>query len=530
MNEFVDDFFAPGSWAATAAFLRMAFFVGTTWLVLRLLSQKMPRSSRAKSALRSFVFFGLLGAVPFVCVLAYQATWQLLGLQRPKFVKFMQVYDRRDFNPARIAKRGRILDVDGRVLAISSDGPSGPVRHYPLGSAAAHVVGYSDNRFGMAGLEARWHGALFGGRLDGPEDWKRLGRQIVLAGVPEVKGEDVRSTLHAVLQKRAYELLAGRKGAVVMLDPRTGAVLVLCSSPAFNPASISSRTFAPDVDAPMLNRALHGTYPPGSTFKIVSAAVALKEGKMPVYDCPPEGFTTSSGLPPIRDHEFYDYQKDGRRWGGRRNVSLDEAFTRSSNVYFARLAVDLGWPAFLRTMEGLGMGRTGLILTGDGAGMTPANTPLPVPRSKDYYGLAQAGIGQGRVVVTPIFMAELVGAIANEGRAMKPRLLQAQPPEESGRVLSEAHARRLGRMMFEVVAAGTASSLRSLPMSSAGKTGTAQNAHGASHAWYVGFAPYESPRLAFAVIVEHGGYGSVSAVPIARSLLETAFTEGLFLR
>jgi peptidoglycan glycosyltransferase len=473
----------------------------------------------------------LLVGLALAAILAYQATWQLGGMARPEFIGFMQSHDRRQFNPAHWIQRGRILDRRGRVLAETRNREGASERVYPYGSAFAHPVGYADAQFGLSGIEAIANRALNGAALDNLGDWGELGRQ-VLTQSKRPRGQDLVTTLDAELQQLAVERLVAAKpvgrGAVVMLRPSDGAVLVLASVPGFDPNALQPRLFAGEgLASPLLNRATQGQYPPGSTFKVVLAAQALEKGFSGRLDCPADGYTTSSGYRPIRDHEYYEAQRAGRGWAGHGPLNLTTALAKSSNVFFAQLGVLGGHAALAETGERFQFNRIIDFVAGSSGSLQLQAARLePIPL-RDRYGLAQAAIGQGRVTTTPAYMALVAAAIANDGVAMRPRLLRDSQPEVLARFMSSDAARRLRVMLRQAVTSGTGRGIESPGLEIAGKTGTAENPQGDSHSWFIGFAPASAPKLAFAVFVEHGGYGSTVAGPIARDLLIKAAEQGL---
>lgn len=473
----------------------------------------------------------LLVVFAFGAVLAYQASWQLSGTARPRFVAFMQSHDRRQFNPAHWVQRGRILDRRGRILAESRNRDGSAERVYPFGSIFAHSVGYADPRFGLSGIEAMANRALNGSVLNSLDDWGELGRQLITQS-KRLRGQDLVTTLDAELQQLAVDKLTsapgGGRGAVVMLRPTDGALLVMASVPGFNPNQLSADLFAgKDPAAPLLNRATQGQYPPGSTFKLVIAAQALRDGFRGRLNCPAAGYTTSSRYRPIRDHEYYSARQAGRTWAGHGPLDLPTALAKSSNVFFAQLGVLGGHRALAETADAFLFNRTIAMVGDPGQHLGVQTGGLPAIGSRDRYGLAQVSIGQGRVTATPAHLALIAGAIANDGLAMRPRVLQRREPEVLGRVVSAQTARQLRVMLRRAVRDGTGEGIETAGLAIAGKTGTAENPHGPSHSWFVGFAPADAPKLAFAVIAEHGGYGSAVAAPIARDLLVAAARQGL---
>jgi peptidoglycan glycosyltransferase len=254
-------------------------------------------------------------------------------------------------------------------------------------------------------------------------------------------------------------------------------------------------------------------------FKVVLAALALDEGFSGTLHCPAEGFTTSRRYPPIRDHEFYSARKAGRGWPGHGNLDLTTALAESSNVFFAQLGVRLGHDALTRAGEWFQFDRQVRLYPGTDRSGNLRTGRLPRIKDSDLYGLAQASIGQGRMLVTPAHMATVAAAVANGGLAMRPRLMTQDPPVPLGQYMEPRTAGRLARMMRKVVTDGTGKGIDDPGLAIAGKTGTAENPRGAAHSWFIGFAPAEAPTLAVAVLVEHGGYGASAAAPIARDLL-----------
>jgi len=515
-------------WPILRIGLQVAFFATVVYLVklgfdLRGLTE--PRHlGRSK---RSFRVFFIALTILFSCVLLYQATWQLTGLFRPRFLTFMQAYDRRQFNPAHRIRRGRILDRRGEVLAFSERHGNRVFRRYPYGPAFAHVVGYSDPKFGASGLEAAATAHLNGVVADSLPAWGALGRRL-LTRAQSPRGQDLGVTLDAELQLLAVRRLGGKQGAVVILDSRDGAIRVLASTPAFDPNRITADLFRSGrPETLLLNRATQGLYPPGSGFKILTAALALEQGFTGTLSCPADGYATSSRYRKIRDHEYYAARRVGKVWKGHGNLDLTTALAKSSNVFFAQLGVGYGHAAFFHNLERFHLNRWIDLYQGPHDSWSMHTGRAPEIARSDKYGLAQASIGQGTILVTPAHMALIAAAVANRGLAMGPHLAATDSPVPLARFMSAVAARRLAGMLRKVVTEGTGWSINIEQPAIAGKTGTAQNPRGAAHSWFIGFAPAERPALAVAVMVEHGGYGSVTAAPIARDLLVRAHELGL---
>ena len=509
--------------ALQTAFFLSVFFLLKRFLELRELA-RLKHLARPKGRFR--VPMILLVSL-FAGVLIHQATWQLTGIYRPEFVAFMQLHDRRAFNPAHWIQRGRLLDRSGTILAETQVVDGKVQRRYPDGPVFAPVVGYTHPRFGASGMEAVASVQLNGGEPSSLHDLGELGRQIV-AHDKRRRGKDLVLTLDAELQRLAVERLGRRRGAVVMLDPRDGAVRVLASVPSYDPNQISASLFSdPDPSTPLLNRATQGLYPPGSTFKIAVAALALEHGFTGTLNCPADGFTTSARYRKIRDHEYYNARRAGTAWKGYGRLDLRQAMTVSSNVFFAQLGVRQGQDAFQELAERIQLNRQITLHQSPHGRFTMQTGQLPRLDPADRYGLAQLSIGQGRLVVSPAYMALLTAAVANRGLAMRPRLIEHERPQVLGRFMGEDIARQLADMLRRVVTEGTARDIDHPSLKIAGKTGTAENPGGNAHSWFVGFAPAERPTLAVAVLVEHGGYGSALAAPIARDLLRRGQALGL---
>lgn len=514
----------PAAYPGLLSLVKMAFLVLVAWLLLGLLrgAGREPVSPRFRI---HRTFFALL-ALCFFAVFIYQGTWQLGGFARPKFVEFMKKYNRRPDNPARKMVRGRILDRHGTVLA--ADDPDRPLRRvYPLGAATGHLVGYLDPKYGMTGVEAAEHPYLEGITLATREEQERFGRNLLQGDGRQ--GNDLTLTLDARLQKEAARLMEGRRGAVVVLDPRRGDVLALASAPTFDPNTLTPALFAADPESsPLLNRALQGLYPPGSTFKIAVAARALEQGVDLMFDCPAGGFVPGPGQTAIRDHEYYEAQRRGRTWGGHGRIGMARALAKSSNVYFAQLGVRLGTAELGPLVARYQFNQTINLLDGSSSTLRFKPGTLPALKEKDRGAAAQLAIGQGALLATPLGMAMVTAALANDGRMVKPRLTTREAPELLAGCVNPTAARKLRTLLRGVVTDGTGRGAEVPGLQVAGKTGTAQTPRGDDHAWFVAMAPADHPTLVVTVLVEHGGYGAEAAVPVAAGVLKKAKEIGWF--
>lgn len=514
--------FDPNHWLFLLPFLKGAFFLLTAWLLVGVMrgQGKDPVTPRFRI---HRVFFALLCLV-FLGVYVYQATWQLGGFARPPFVEFMKKYNRRPDNPAQRMVRGEIRDRRGVVLAY--DDAEDPTRRvYPLGAATGHLVGYLDPRYGMTGVEAAEHPYLEGYSTATPEEREQFGRNLVRPQA--LQGNTLDLTLESRLQQEAARLMHGQRGAVVVLDPRNGDVLVAVSAPAYDPNRLTPDLFAAGREAsPLLNRALQGLYPPGSTFKMAVAGLALERGVTGAFDCPGAGYVPGPGLAPIRDHEYYDRQRRGQAWSGHGRIGLGRALARSSNVYFAQLGAALGPEALVEQARRFQFNQTLTLLDGSAGAVRFKTGEFPALLPSQRAAASQVAIGQGELLATPMGMALVGAAVANDGRLMRPRLTERQPPELLAGCLSPASARRLRVMLREVVTDGTGRKADLPGLEVAGKTGTAQTPRGDDHAWFLCMAPAARPRLVVCVLVEHGGYGAAAALPVAVGVLEKARAIG----
>lgn len=423
--------------------------------------------------------------------------------------------NRRSVEVAARTERGQILDRHGEKLAYSEADSEGKFqRYYPYGAIAAHVVGYSTLQYGTTGLENTYNGNLSGAtnpqRRFGPVTnlWTaKAGNNIVL-------------TIDAALQEAAYRALGNRRGAVVAIDPRSGAILAMVSRPAFHPETIADdwNTIANAASSPLLNRAVQGLYPPGSILKVMIAEAALAEK---IIDTK-KTFICEGALKIGPDYELPEsnYKAHGK-------VDLEEALAVSCNVTFGRLSLDLGRSRMAKTFDRYGFS---LPVSNE---LQEVASRLPNFARLGDGDLAQTGIGQGSLLVTPLRMAMLAATIANKGVIMKPYLVtkitahdgsavQEFAPGEFLKPTSPALANAIGRMMVMVVSEGTGYAARIPGIEVAGKTGTAENPHGASHAWFIGFAPANNPEIAIAVIVENAGAGGEIAAPVARQIIARA--------
>jgi peptidoglycan glycosyltransferase len=441
-------------------------------------------------------------------------------------------------NPAVIAAardvvRGRILDRDGKVLATTKRDDNGdPYRVYPERSVSG-VVGYAGRRYGTAGLERSYAAQLIG--LTDPDPVRNLLKKF------ESDPSDPQTltlSLSLALQKAAVKGLGDDRGAVVMIDPRTGEVLALASTPTFDASAIGNPAteeegYAAALGAagkPLLNRATQGRFVPGSVFKIVTAIAALGSGAIdPSTTFPNQARAERDGLVVdgfrILEHAGVPV----------RTFDLAHATEVSSNVFFALAGLKTGGANLADYAASLGFdGDVGFDLPVAASQVTNGNGSGPGGFVDDVE-LANASYGQAETFVTPFQMALVAATVANGGELMRPHLVTALAgrsgsrtvaPESLRRVISEPDAAAITAAMVRAVEGTLGRQFTpgaDVPgVTVAGKSGTAElGGSGEPHSWFIGFAPAEDPKIAIAVLVERGGRGAERAVPLGGSLLKT---------
>ncbi len=404
------------------------------------------------------------------------------------------------------------------------------LRTYPGGAEYAPVTGFASLVYGYSGVERLEQDVLSG------EDSRLLVRRLsdYVTG-RKVAGGSVLLTLNPAAQRAAYRGLAGKVGAVVALDPRTGEVLALATSPSYDPTTLSSHQpkairdaygrLVDDGSDPLVNRAVERTYPPGSTFKLITTAAALSAGYTPSRRIPSPTVLDLPGTS-VNLGNF-----GGERCGDGRTSTLADALRISCNTAYAGLGMTLGEQRLREQAEAFGLGSSGLRLP------QPVATSV-FPTDLTQAQLAQSAIGQFDVRVTPLQMAMVAAGIANGGEIMRPYLvkqvlapdlkpLSLSSPSVLRRAVSAQVAQALSAMMELVVTNGTGGRAAIPGVRVAGKTGTAQHLKGqAPHAWFVGFAPANDPQVAIAVLIEDGGNlgseatGGKLAAPLARAVMQ----------
>ena len=438
-------------------------------------------------------------------------------------------------------ERGAIL-VRGQSIAESkpSDDEFKFQRRYPQPTKYAHLTGYYSYTYGRNALELTQNDIL-----SGSDPRLFVNRVVDMFGNTQPKGGDVSLTIDPKAQNAAYNGLRNLggpniKGSVVALDPSTGAILAMVSSPSYNPNLLAShklstlprawKRLSEDPNRPMLNRGIQEIFPPGSTFKLVTAAAALSSGQYTPESMVPGGSSldlpqTTTNLP----------NENGMSCGGDR-ITLTQALRVSCNVAFGWLGLQLGDDALREQAQKFGFGDKYLDDLNDQAESV-------FPAKPDAPQTALSAIGQFDVAATPLQMAMVASGIANGGTVMKPYLvdeirspnldvLDKANPEPYRSATSPSVSRDLTQMMIDVVDNGTGTTAQIPGIKVAGKTGTAQSSADRNpYAWFVSFAPADDPKVAVAVLVEDAGVardaisGSGLAAPIAKSVMEAVINR-----
>jgi len=441
----------------------------------------------------------------------------------------------------------RRSDLPGLIIEVEIS------REYIYGNVGSHVIGYlgkltpaqvkdpayrdvpPDTFIGQWGVEKYFDHTLRGVPGKRIIEVNALGREVrLLQEMPPVKGKDIRLSIDINFQKEAEKAFGEKAGSMVAIQPDTGEILGMVSKPSFDPnlftKGISSDKWLAivnDKKNPLLNRSIQSQYPPGSTFKIVTAVAGLEEGVIT-----PDTKVECRGEITYGSRRFGCWQKHGHG-----TLSLHRAIAESCDVFFYEVGRRLGIDKIYAYATQFGLGeKTGLELGKERQGLIP-NTKWKVEKKKQPWYLGEtfnASIGQGYVAATPLQLALMTGTFANGGALYKPLLIKGEQPVITGKVKMKPETfEAVRRGLWGVVnePAGTGGAGRSYLTTVAGKTGTAQviamktNFHSnlekyQDHAWFVAFAPFEKPEIAMSVLVEHGGHGGGAAAPIARAAID----------
>ena len=441
---------------------------------------------------------------------------------------------------SRTVPRGLIKDRDGKVLASNKKDANGESHRVYAGRAFSQVVGYASTVYGRAGLERAYDAQLTGLAVDPVAD------AFAKFGASRYDPKDLTTSMSSDLQKAAVAALGKRRGAVVMLDPRTGEVLALASTPTYDASAIADpataqATFADlqgDPTQPLLPRATLGRYVPGSVFKIVTAIAGLGSDAITPQ-------ITFKRQPPAEKNgllvQGFRVQDGHHPATGSKALDLVEATEVSCNIYYALTGLATGGAELVGYADKMGFGgplpfdlptATSQVTSGDGR--QPGGFV-------DDVELANASYGQAETFVTPLQMALVAATVANDGELMQPRLVtalssersgtQVRGPKSMGRIISPADAKAINAAMVQAVEGPLGrtytSGAKVRGVTTAGKSGTAElGGKGEPHSWFIGFAPAEDPQIVIAVLVEQAGRGGEVAAPIAGDLMTTYFRQG----
>lgn len=420
-------------------------------------------------------------------------------------------YNRRLRESSENVIRGSILDKNGEVIVKSTKYKSGVKRKYLYPRSFSHIIGYSSKNLGSSGLEAFYNKEL----MTTSDTIEALRSKI---NNYDITGNSIKLTLDRALQVYASEQLGSKKGSIVVLRPDTGEILAMVSKPNFDPSDIQNNwdTLINDKKSPLLNRAVEGSYTPGSIFKLVVTSAILRNNLQDKeIECTGE---VNVGGYVIKDN-------DGKAHG---KIKLADALKHSCNSYFIKQGLQLGYSNISSEAARFRFNKS-------------MQTDMKIsesiyPNKTSDRNVAEQSIGQGQVLMTPMHAAMMAAAIANKGVMMQPyavssitdaegKTTKSFNPKQLGQVIDEKTAGIIRDMMVEVVKSGTGTKAKVSKVTVAGKTGTAElGGDQKSHAWFVGFAPADKPRVAIAVMIENGGGGGSAAAPIASRVLKKALS------
>jgi len=501
-------FISYGGSSLTASFIALGILQAVSNIKLTTETTDIAVSSAKSKTIHVLIVICML----FLSIIGYLTYFEI----QMKDKIMTNAFNRRQWEQEDNTLRGSIYDRNGTVLAKSEIKNEKQERIYPYGSLYSHVIGYNSRTYGKSLLELSYNKQLLD--IDDFIDVFDLKNRFTAS---QKTGNDLHLSIDHNLQVQAEKLLGKRNGAVVVMNPKTGEVLAMVSKPDFNPNADSLAanwtSMVESQEHPFLPRATQGLYTPGSTFKVVTSILAIENG-MDIQTFNDPGKIIIDGK---------EISNTSQKAHG--DIDLTKALSVSSNVVFSKLGVDLGYKNLKEIADRIGM---------------QSDIPFDIPVNKSLFpykemsdtDAAAVGIGQGKLLVTPLHMAMITSAIANNGVMMKPILvsevtnsngavISSQKPSVLYKITTVETAAKLKSMMQQVVENGTGRNARIKGIHVAGKTGTAENEltskqGGKEHAWFIGFAPIEDPQVAVAVILEYSGStGGEQAAPIARELM-----------
>ncbi len=434
------------------------------------------------------------------------------------------------------------------------------LRDYPDGPAVAHALGYvgevneaqlakiadgslqQGDIVGKTGIEREYDDILRGRRGWKLQTVNSLGRPFGSSqpGREPEDGRPLHLTIDKRLQRKLVESLADEVGSGIFMNPNTGEVLALASTPGYDPnvftAPVSRTTWTAlisDSRHPLNDRAISSFYAPGSTFKVLMSIVGLETGAIT-----PQTTVFCPGSVLIYNRRFMCWKQ-----GGHGTVDVHKALVHSCNVFYYLLGKKVGIDAISKYAEMFGLGElSGIDIPGESRGIPPSAAWKQRLQKEPWYpgDTISVSIGQGLLAVTPLQMVTMISAVANGGTLVRPHLARDAKSEATKLRVSAASLALIRDALADVVEEGTATRARLGPILVAGKTGTAQvfkRSVGVDadkqpkgerdHAWFIGYAPAENPEIAFAIVIEHGGHGGTTAAPVARKVLEVFFEDRL---
>lgn len=484
---------------------------------------------------------------------------KIIAISSEEISQIVKNYQENPFKPVKIlddVKTNKIVEIEERkdelkgvILEVK------PRRDYLYHEFAAHSLGYvgeidkeelqqfgnpkfqGGDIIGKAGLEKYYDDILRGEKGGKEVEVDALGQEIAtLLYQKPVPGKDLVLTIDRDLQLYGENLLFGKKGSIIVSDPNSGEILALVNRPSFNPNIFANRIsssdwkrLSSDIDYPLTNRSVQGLYSPGSIFKVVTAIAALEEGvtdrKRKIY---------CSGSFKLADWVFTCWKETGHG-----SLSIVDAIAQSCNVHFYTLGNELGIEGFNKYMQKFGLGeKTGIDLPTEAIGIIPSAQWKKREIKEIWFpgDTINLSIGQGYLLLTPLQVHNLITTIAAEGEVYKLHLVK-KIISADGNTVEEIKPEIYRRVNFspdtskiikeglrQTILKGTGWRANIKEVAVAGKTGTAQNPHGETHAWFIGFAPYEDPEISITVFLENGGEGGEAAAPIARAMFEKYFS------
>lgn len=441
----------------------------------------------------------------FVSLIVYMSYFQIF---KAKGIK-NNSYNKRLWINEESILRGSIIDRNGKTLVYSEKKDDSYIRHYEYGSLYSHIIGYSHRQYGKAGLELQYNNTLLNINENAAID------EIKNIVLPNTEGNSIKLTIDHDLQSKARSLLKGKKGSIVAMNPVTGEIYAMVSLPDFDVSNLNEewKDISEDINSPLINRATQGLYAPGSTFKVITAIAAINSGIIDEnYEC--------TGSTVVDGYKFHDYNDKGHG-----SINLEQALAKSCNTYFAAKSIEIGKDQIGEVANNFMINQTIPFE------LFVKESQFPYKGNIKKTDIAASSIGQGKVLVTPLNMALIASGIGNGGQIMEPtiikeiisrkgRVIKTNIPKVLSQGTDGITANEVKDMMVEAVKSGTGTNAKIKNVEVAGKTGTAENSSGKSHAWFIGFAPADNPKIAVAVLLEEDGTtGGTSAAPIARDIM-----------